>query len=146
MQQENHLYVSASGVESSVIYGKFRSNDLFHYEKTLLKDRYNAFLKTLHKLIYLKHWIIKKHLLGRRAIWNAVPPGALWPMWINGGWNVTHLSWMCLVVSQPQTTTMCILQIIPWVLRKNRGQMRAWLSYLTLAKIYWVPPLCQALW
>lgn len=55
MQQENHLYVSASGVESSVIYGKFRSNDLFHYEKTLLKDRYNAFLKTLHKLIYLKH-------------------------------------------------------------------------------------------
>ena len=41
--------------EPFVIYGKFRRNDLFHYEQTLLKGRYNAFLKTLYKLIYLKH-------------------------------------------------------------------------------------------
>lgn len=80
MKNGNHLHVSASGAEPFVIHGKFRRNDLFHYEETLLKGRYNAFLKTLYKLIYLKHCIIKEHLLRRRAIWNAVPTGALWPM------------------------------------------------------------------
>lgn len=59
-----YLYVlpqmRASVAKAFVIRGKFRGNDLFHYKQTVLKGRYNVFPKTLYKLIYLIHGIIKK--------------------------------------------------------------------------------------
>lgn len=44
--------------EAFVIHGKFRRKDLFHYEPTFLKGRYNVFLKTLDIIINLIHWVI----------------------------------------------------------------------------------------
>lgn len=52
--------MKASVAKAFVICGKFRRNDLFHYKQTVLKGRYNVFPKTLYKLIYLIHGIIKK--------------------------------------------------------------------------------------
>lgn len=72
--------MKASVAKAFVICGKFRRNDLFHYKQTVLKGRYNVFPKTSYKLIYLIHGIIKKkkkHLQGRRAIWNVALIGAL---------------------------------------------------------------------
>ena len=67
--------MKASIVEAFVFHCKFRRNDLFLYEQSVLKGRYRVLLETPYKLSYLIHWIIKKHLLGR-TIWRAVPIGA----------------------------------------------------------------------
>lgn len=65
-----YLYVlpqmRASVAKAFVIRGKFRGNDLFHYKQTVLKGRYNVFPKTLYKLIYLIHGIIKKKASSRK--------------------------------------------------------------------------------